>query len=126
MIKEMDELLQHWADQHRRRGGRQSSPLGQVAEWGGIPPRGTGPKGSRDPLNLGEMDDAAWQVECALKRLEDRHQVMAHEHYRFHGYNDQKAQRLGMAKRTYYDALDRLHELLKAELREVYRRRRSA
>ncbi|TFH84704.1 hypothetical protein EQG41_21015, partial [Billgrantia azerbaijanica] len=75
MIKEMDELLHHWADQHRGRGLRQCSPLGQLVEFGGIPPRSSAPKGSRDPLNLGDLDEAAWQVEQALRGLDDQHQT---------------------------------------------------
>ncbi|RAH37425.1 hypothetical protein [Halomonas sp. SL1] len=125
MIKQMDELLQHWAEQHRGSGMRQCSPIGQMVEFGGPPPRGTGPKGSRDPLGLGELDDLAWQVEQALQQLDDRHQVLAHEHYRWNGYSDEKARRLGMAKRTYYDRLQALHEALKAELGNQLKRRRA-
>jgi len=124
MIKEMDELLQHWADQHRGCGMRQCSPLGQMVEFGGIPPRSSNPKGSRDPLNLGTMDEASWEVEEALLDLAPVHQVMAHEHYRHGGYSDQKAGRLGIARRTYYDRLDRLHAVLQAALRERSRVRR--
>ncbi|MGJ8522280.1 hypothetical protein R84981_000965 [Carnimonas sp. R-84981] len=116
MIKEIDQLLQHWADQINRRGSRQTSVLGKVAEFGGIPPRNTGAPGSRDPLGLGEMDEVAWQVEQALCDLPDKHQVMAHEHYRWSGYSDEKSRRLGMARQTYYDRLDRLHVLLKSAL----------
>ena len=126
MIKEMDELLQHWADQHRGCGMRQCSPLGQMVEFGGIPPRSSNPKGSRDPLNLGTMDEASWQVEEALRSLTDQHQVMAHEHYRHGGYSDQKARRLGLARQTYYDRLQRLHEDLKAELQSRALRGRRA
>ncbi len=71
MIKAMDELLQHWADQHRGQGMRQCSPLGRLVEFGGIPPRSGAPQGSRDPLNLGDMDELAWQVEQALQQLEE-------------------------------------------------------
>ena len=126
MITEMDELLQHWADQHRRRGHRQSSPLGIVVEFGGVPPRSSAPKGSRDPLGLGELDDAAWQVEQDLGKLSDKLQAIAHEHYRGHGYSDQKAQRLGMARQTYYDTLHRLHYELKQAMAELLKRARRA
>lgn len=124
MITAIDELLKHWADQHRGRGMRQCSPLGRLAEFGGIPPRSSAPKGSRDPLNLGEMDDAAWQVECALQRLDDQYQVLAHEHYRRNGYSDEKARRLDLPRQTYYDRLHRLHYLLQVELKTVMARRR--
>ncbi|XKE45736.1 hypothetical protein LG302_00925 [Halomonas organivorans] len=117
MIRKMDELLQHWADQHRGRGLRQCSPIGKMAEFGGMPPRGSGPKGSRDPLGLGELDELAWQVEQALQQLDDKHQVLAHEHYRWNGYSDEKARRLGMARQTYYDRLQALHEALQEELK---------
>ncbi len=126
MIKAMDEILQHWADQHRGQGMRQCSPLGQLVEFGGIPPRSSSPKGSRDPLNLGEMDDAAWQVEQALQQLEDKHQVLAHEHYRWNGYSDEKARRLGLARQTYYDRLQSLHEALLKVLRADHRKARRA
>lgn len=115
MIKEIDELLQHWADQLKGRGMRQCSPLGRLAEFGGVMPSG-GPKGSRDPLNLGDMDEASWEVQQALAGLSDEFQVLAHEHYLWNGYNDAKAKRLGMAERTYYDRLDRLHLLLREAL----------
>lgn len=126
MNKEMDELLHHWADQHRGRGLRQCSPLGALVEFGGMPPRSCNPKGSRDPLGLGEMDDAAWRIEQALRTLHDRHQVLAHEHYRWGGYSDDKSARLGIAKRTYYDRLDRLHDELRAALQASFRRQRLA
>lgn len=118
MIKEIDELLQHWADQLGSRGMRQCSPLGRLAEFGGVMP-GSGPQGSRDPLGLGDMDELAWQVDCALHELVDPLQVMAHEHYRWNGYSDAKAKRLGIAERTYYDRLNKLH----IDLREVLRHR---
>ncbi|GHC19348.1 hypothetical protein [Aidingimonas halophila] len=118
MIKQMDDLLIHWADQLRGKGMRQCSPIGKLVEFGGIPPRSTGAKGSRDPLNLGEMDEMSWAVDCALRSLNYRDQTMAHEHYRGHGYSDEKCRRLGMARQTYYDALQRLHENLLIALRK--------
>ncbi|MCE9664508.1 hypothetical protein LY622_13800 [Halomonas sp. M5N1S17] len=126
MIKEMDELLQHWADQHRGRGLRQCSPLGALVEFGGIPPRSSNPKGSRDPLGLGELDEAAWQIEQALRTLHDNHQVLAHEHYRWNGYSDEKAARLGLARQTYYDRLHRLHYELQRALKDQFKRQRYA
>ncbi|MCH4563364.1 hypothetical protein MKP05_09500 [Halomonas sp. EGI 63088] len=126
MITEMDELLKHWADQHRGPGLRQCSPLGRMVEFGGIPPRGAAPHGSRDPLGLGELDDLSWQVEQALGKLDAQHQVLAHEHYRGGGYSDEKARRLGLPRQTYYDRLDRLHEALMAELRSEHRREQRA
>ncbi|MGP9764567.1 hypothetical protein ACT3UM_02415 [Halomonas sp. AOP13-D3-9] len=126
MIKEIDELLQHWADQQRGRGLRQCSPLGRLAEFKGVMPQGSGPKGSRDPLGLGELDELSWQVEQALRTLSDEDQVLAHEHYRWHGYNDAKAMRLGMAERTYYERLDRLHVRLKAVLRASFDKKHRA
>lgn len=125
MIKAMDELLQHWADQHRSRGARQSSPLGDVVEFGGVPPRASGPQRSRDPLGLGEMDDLAWQVEQALQPLPETLRTIAHEHYRWHGYSDEKARRLRLPRATYYDRLDRLHEALRDQLRSTLSRRRA-
>ncbi len=44
MIKEIDQLLQHWADQLKGRGMRQCSPLGRLAEFGGVMPP-SGPRG---------------------------------------------------------------------------------
>ena len=126
MIARMDELLKHWADQHRGQGLRQCSPIGQMVEFGGIPPRAYGPKTSRDPLGLGEMDELAWQVEQALQRLEDKHQVLAHEHYRWNGYSDEKARRLGLARQTYYDRLQSLHEALQVVLKERLEKKRRA
>lgn len=99
-------------------------PLGRLVEFRGVPPRSGGPKGSRDPLNLGDMDDAAWQVEQALQTLEDKHQVIAHEHYRWNGYSDEKARRLGLPRRTYYDQLDALHHALLTAMRHHMGRRR--
>lgn len=116
MIKEIDELLQHWADQLRGRGMRQCSPLGRLAEFGGVMPSG-GPKGSRDLLGLGDMDEAAWEVQQAISGMSDECQVLAHEHYLWNGYNDAKAKRLGLAERTYYDRLHRLHIDIKERLR---------
>lgn len=123
MIKDIDDLLHHWAQQNRSGGMRQCSPLGKLVEFGGVPPRDTRPKGSRDPLALGDMDEAAWQVEQALQALDDQDQVLAHEHYRFGGYNDDKARRLGLAERTYYDRLDRLQANLQAQLQQNLSRR---
>lgn len=116
MIKEIDQLLQHWADQLKGRGMRQCSPLGRLAEFGGVMPSG-GPKGSRDLLGLGDMDDAAWEVQKAVNDLSDELQVLAHEHYMWNGYNDAKAARLGLAERTYYDRLHKLHIELRKQLR---------
>ncbi|WP_447956521.1 hypothetical protein [Vreelandella sp. EE7] len=125
MIKEIDQLLQHWADQLKGRGMRQCSPLGKLMEFQGVMPSG-GPKGSRDPLGHGDMDDASWEVQAALKTLEDRLQVLAHEHYLWNGYNDAKAQRLGLAERTYYDQLQRLHLDLREALRAKHKRSKRA
>ena len=116
MIKEIDQLLQHWADQLKGRGMRQCSPLGRLAEFGGVMPSG-GPKGSRDLLGLGDMDDAAWEVQKAVNDLSDELQVLAHEHYMWNGYNDAKAARIGLAERTLYDRLHELHIELSKQLR---------
>ncbi|NDL70521.1 hypothetical protein [Vreelandella alkaliphila] len=121
MIKEIDELLQHWADQLKRRGMRQCSPLGRLAEFGGVMPSG-GPKGSRDLLGLGDMDEAAWEVQQAVNGLSDELQVLVHEHYLWNGYNDAKAARLGLAERTYYDRLHKLHIEIRAQLRNRSKR----
>lgn len=126
MIKEIDQLLQHWADQINRRGNKQASPLAKVVEFGGMPPRSTNAMGCRDPLGLGDMDEAAWQVEQALGELPDKYQVMAHEQYRWNGYSDEKSRRLGMARQTYYDRLNRLHELLRDALAKRFRKIRTA
>lgn len=125
MIKEIDQLLQHWADQLKGRGIRQCSPLGRLAEFGGVMPSG-GPKGSRDLLNLGDMDDAAWEVQKAVNGLSAEYQVLAHEHYLWNGYNDAKAARLGLAESTYYDRLHRLHYEVKTALRANHKRSRTA
>jgi hypothetical protein len=118
MIKAMDDLLRHWADQSKARGMRQCSPLGRLAEFGGVMPSG-GPRGSRDLMGLGDMDEAAWEVQQAISGMRDEHQVLVHEHYLWNGYNDAKAARLGLAERTYYDRLNKLH----IELRELLRAR---
>lgn len=123
MIKEMDQLLTHWAEQHARRGGRSKSMLAQAIEFGGIPPRGTGPKKSRDLLNVGELDNVAWEVEQGLQRLEWRDQSMADEHYRDGGYSQAKCQRLQISSSTYYERLHRLHLKLKEALEGTARRR---
>lgn len=125
MIKEIDELMQHWADQLKGRGMRQCSPLGRLAEFGGVMPS-SGPKGSRDLLGLGDMDDAAWLMQQAVSRLSAEYQVLAHEHYLWNGYNDAKAARLGLAERTYYDRLHRMHYELRQALRKSHKRSRPA
>ena len=107
MIKAMDELLKHWADQSKARGMRQCSPLGRLAEFGGVMPPSS-PRGSKDLIGLGDMDEAAWEVQQAVNGLSDELQVLAHEHYLWNGYNDAKAARLELAKSTYYE---RLHKL---------------
>lgn len=123
MIKEMDQLLNYWAEQHARRGGNAPSMLAQAMEFGGIPPRGTGPKKSRDLLNLGELDNVAWEVEQGIKRLEWIDQMMADEHYRDGGYSQAKCQRLQISSSSYYERLDRLHRKLKVALQETASRR---
>jgi hypothetical protein len=125
MIKEIDELLQHWADQLMGRGMRQCSPLGRLAEFGGVMPSG-GPKGSRDLLSIGDMDDAAWEMQKAVNCLNAEYQVLAHEHYLWNGYNDAKGERLGMAESTYYDRLHRMHYELKYTLKENHKRYKRA
>ena len=118
MIKAMDDLLKHWADQSKSKGMRQCSPLGRLAEFGGVMPSG-GERGSRDLMGLGDMDEAAWEVQQAISGMKDEHQVLAHEHYLWNGYNELKAGRLGLTERTYYNRLNKLH----IELREVLRNR---
>lgn len=125
MIKEIDELLQHWADQLGSRGMRQCSPLGRLAEFGGVMPSG-GPKGSRDLLGLGDMDDAAWEVQKAVNSLSAEYQVLTHEHYLWNGYNDAKGQRLGLAESTYYDRLHRVHYEVKQALRRNHKHQKHA
>ncbi|GED46430.1 hypothetical protein HME01_22820 [Vreelandella aquamarina] len=116
MLKEIDDLLHHWADQLKGRGMRQCSPLGRLAEFGGVMPSG-GSKGSKDLMGLGDMDEAAWEVQQAVNGLSDELQVLAHEHYLWNGYNDAKAARLGLAERTYYDRLHKLHIEVREQLR---------
>lgn len=118
MIKAMDGLLKHWADQWKCRALRQCSPLGKLIEFKGVMPDGA-PKGSRDPLGHGEIDDLAWEVYEGVGCLTNELQVLAWEHYHWEGYNEHKAQRLGLTERTYYNRLNRLH----IELREVLRGR---
>jgi len=124
MIKEIDQLLQHWADQLKGRGMRQCSPLGRLAEFGGVMPSG-GSKGSKDLMGLGDMDEAAWEVQQAVNGLSDELQVLAHEHYLWNGYNDAKAARLGLAERTYYDRLHKLHIELREHLRSRSKQKKS-
>ncbi|RXE48718.1 hypothetical protein [Chromohalobacter israelensis] len=123
MITEIDQLLEHWAEQHRRGGGRPRTMLAQAIEFGGVPPRGGKPKGSVDPLGIGELDEVAWHVERALSRLDDQHQVLAHTHYRSAASPTVKSQRLGLAVRTYYDRLHLMHHLLKVEMKALNKRR---
>ena len=118
MIKAMDELLQHWSEQWKQRSMKQCSPLGKLIEFKGVMPS-SGKKGSRDPLGQGEIDDLAWEVYEGVRTLSNELQVLAWEHYHWEGYNEHKAQRLGLAERTYYDRLNRLH----IELREALRAR---
>ncbi|QHD48470.1 hypothetical protein [Vreelandella aquamarina] len=125
MLKEIDDLLHHWADQLKGRGMRQCSPLGRLAEFGGVMPP-SGPKGSRDLLGLGDMDDAAWEVQKAVNGLSAEYQVLAHEHYLWNGYNDAKAERLGLAESTYYDRLHRMHYEIQQALKDNHRRSKRA
>jgi hypothetical protein len=118
MIKAMDDLLKHWADQSKGKGMRQCSPLGRLAQFGGVMPTSS-PRGSKDLMGLGDMDEAAWEVQQAMNGLSDELQVLAHEHYLWNGYNELKAGRLGLTERTYYNRLNKLH----IELREVLRNR---
>lgn len=125
MISAMDHLLTHWADQHQRRARRPQTMLAQAMEFGGIPPRGSGASGSKDPLGLGELDSVAWEVEQALKRLRPLDQQMADEHYRDGGYSDAKCSRLQISRSSYYERLDRLHKRLQKALEAVPERRRA-
>ncbi|AZM96083.1 hypothetical protein [Vreelandella venusta] len=121
MLKEIDDLLHHWADQLKGRGMRQCTPLGRLAEFGGVMPTSS-PRGSKDLMGLGDMDDAAWEVQQSVNSLSDELQVLAHEHYLWNGYNDAKAARLGLAERTYYDRLHKLHIEIRAQLRDRSKR----
>ena len=55
-----------------------------------------------------------------METLSNELQVLAWEHYHWDGYNEHKAQRLGLAERTYYARLDKLH----IQLREALKARR--
>lgn len=127
MIYEMDQLLQHWAEEFDRPASprQPASMLAQAIEFGGLPPRTNGPKFSSTPWN-DELSDLAWDTECALNEIDDRHRMMAFEHYRDGGYSEAKCERLGIAKRAYYKRIDALHVVLQRYLTQQRHRKKRA
>ncbi|WP_110641038.1 hypothetical protein [Salinicola sp. CPA57] len=127
MIYEIDRLLQHWAEEFDRPGDTRQPPsmLAKAMEFGGVPPRASGPKRSTTPFG-GDLSDLAWDTECALKEIDERHRMMAFEHYRDGGYSEAKCERLGIAKRAYYKRIDSLHLALQRYLTEQWQRKKRA
>lgn len=72
MIHEIEELMQHWGEQHCHVGeaGGLGSPMATIMEYGGCAPRGT--VGSRDLLvGAGAgMDHIASEVAAAVAELD--------------------------------------------------------
>ncbi|WP_346829420.1 hypothetical protein ABDX87_19920 [Pseudomonas abietaniphila] len=69
MIKEIEELMIHWGEHHRRYGlgGGIGSQMGSIMEWKGLAPRGT--PGSRIITGAAGMDHVTSEVDAALAQL---------------------------------------------------------
>ena len=72
MIEAMEDLLEHWGEQRRRKGlgGSGASPLAGLMEWKGAPPRGEA--SSVVLLGGAGMDHVAAEVEAVLASLETK------------------------------------------------------
>jgi hypothetical protein len=70
MIEAMEDLLEHWGEQRRRKGlgGSGASPLAGLMEWKGAPPRGEA--SSVVLLGGAGLDHVAAEVEAVLAELE--------------------------------------------------------
>lgn len=69
MIKEIEELLVHWGEHHRRYGlgAGIGSQMGSIMEWKGCAPRGT--PGSRIITGAAGMDHVTSEVDAAVAQL---------------------------------------------------------
>ncbi|WP_233631008.1 MULTISPECIES: hypothetical protein [unclassified Pseudomonas] len=71
MMKDIDSLMRHWAEQRRQGPSGLGSQMGSIMEWKGLAPR-TGASGSRILIAGAGMDHAAAEIEAAVAELDRR------------------------------------------------------
>lgn len=71
MMKDIDSLMRHWAEQRRRGPSGLGSQMGSIMEWKGLAPR-TGASGSRILIAGAGMDHAAAEIDAAVAELDRR------------------------------------------------------
>lgn len=118
MMKDIDSLMCHWADQRSQLGQSSlGSQMGSIMEWKGLAPR-TGAAGSRILIAGAGLDHAAAEVEAAVAELERRDKrgaVLARlATFRYlHGATIREQMReVGLeehAERTYWNWVNALH-----------------
>lgn len=119
MIKEIDELMVHWGEQHRRYGlsAGIGSQMGSIMDWKGCAPRGT--PGSRIISGGTGMDHITGEIDAAVAKLgrgAEKEAALARlAEYRYWKQVSIREQMrsLGMAEgadRTYRNWVTRLHQ----------------
>ncbi|WP_296258646.1 MULTISPECIES: hypothetical protein [unclassified Pseudomonas] len=119
MIKEIDELMVHWGEQHRQHGlgAGIGSQMGSIMQWKGCAPRGV--PGSRIISGGAGMDHASSEIDAAVAKLDrDGKKGQALAKLARYRYVHQVAVReqmreIGIAEgadRTYRNWVARLHQ----------------
>lgn len=129
MIEAIETLMRHWGEAVRcgEPSGGLASPAGTLVEWKGCPPR-TGAAGSRMLLAGAGPDFLVCEVSAALGAVEraegcDLLRRLAYRRYTFEPalsvadqVGDLDLGRGDAGRRAYTRAVERLHQLLEAEL----------
>lgn len=129
MIEAIEHVMRHWGEAVRTGcpAGGLASPAGALVEWKGCPPR-TGGGGSRMLLAGAGPDFLVSEVGAALAAVEraeggDLLRRLAYRRYTFEPALSVAEQVLDLAlghgdagRRAYTRAVDRLHQLVEAEL----------
>jgi hypothetical protein len=140
MIEAMEDLLEHWGEQRRRKGlgGSGASPLAGLMEWKGAPPRGEA--SSVVLLGGAGLDHVAAEVEAVLAELEAKGNqaapvpgcpvpsetqlvVLAEARYWRQLPLAKQLQEARCEKSAYYERLDLLHSTLAQGLKRRARGR---
>lgn len=118
MLKDVDGLLQYWAEQRNQLGlgAGLGSQMGSIMEWKGNAPRGT--PGTRILIGGAGLDHVAAEVDAALAELDRRDargKVLAHlaQCRYLHALSiREQMQEVGLAEgaeRTYFNWVKALH-----------------
>ncbi|MNJ62091.1 hypothetical protein D3C77_579180 [compost metagenome] len=119
MMKDVDSLMRHWAEQRAQLGLKSGlgSQMGSIMEWKGAAPRG-GSSGARILVGGAGLDHAAAEIDAAVAELERRDKrgevlaTLAKFRYLHNASIREQMRVIGLAEdaeRTYWNWVKALH-----------------